>query len=323
MNNLFKNRYLLFFIFLSVFSISVLASDDNDDDDDDELEESDVLIVENDIGDAIVATAVSVDTLHVIVPAVNATVTDENDEMSVRDIDDNQLTIKPNSVVTQHPKELVNVKTIKRVSLLRGTLLVTVPSTAIIDYVVEAPFADLIVEGGQVPVNRALATPTKFSADYSQVQNTANLNVNVTSGTVKIVDRNNVTTILSAGQNYTVNNVVNRSSMILPIDGDFLYSNQQNTLSWSAYSNAAGYILEYTLPLPNFAEVNPAVPEFLSQSIYLYPPQYTVWNELVVMPFNITLPVGTKVEARVFPIDNAGNIISDSKGSDKGSYTVQ
>jgi|GEM_PF-1244355 len=291
-------------------------SDDDDDDDN-----SDVLTVSDDKGDAIIATSITVDTTHTSVPVANSIVTDDDDEISLVDEDDTKVTIKPNTLVTQHPKQVVDAKTSKKTTLLRGTLDLIVPVAAR-DYLVSTPIADILIAGTQL-TQRANGSDAAFNVQYSQTGFDGNMTISVTSGSVEVTGRDGSTKTLSAGQELSLSGQVQRSNWVLPIDGDFLYGGKENTLSWLAYPNAAGYLLEYTFPSPNFAETNPADPEFTNKTILFSPSQYTIWQDLVIVPLMIPDLPGSIVEARIFPINSSGNVINGSSGSDTGTYTFK
>lgn len=80
---------------------------------------------------------------------------------------------------------------------------------------------------------------------------------------------------------------------------------------------AAGYMIEYHIPSPVFAEENAPVAEYITQTIQLTPQDYEVYDDLIL--FNIELQTGmegTTVEGRVFALDGAGNIIAESVSSE-------
>lgn len=283
--------------------------------------DAETITIVADQGDAIIATTTSADTTHTSVPSVSAIVTDGDDEISLVDEDNTQVTIKPNTLVSQHPKQVVDNQTTKKTTLLRGTLELLVPVTTARDYLVSTAIADILIADSDD--NRKANGLTQLTLQYSQEANNGSLNINVSSGSVVVTDRDGVKQTITAGQEVTLNGAVRRSSWVLPIDGGFIQSGVENTLAWLAYPNAAGYLLEYNFPTPKFAEDNPSQPEFSQQSLFFYPGQYSLWQDLVILPLVIPDLPGVLVEARIFPINANGQVINQSKASDTGSYTFQ
>jgi len=278
------------------------------------------LSVENDIGSAIIATPISVDTTHDTVPTANTIVTDTDDEISLVDEDNTLVTIKPNSLVTQHSKKVVGDTQTKKTTLLRGSVAFKVPGAAR-EYVVVTPLGRFVVTSQSA--NKRDDSTTDFNVNYSQENFNGNLSISVTSGSVDFYDQNNTKHTLTVGAKQTVTSTVHQSSWVLPIDGDYIYGGRENTLSWLVYPDAAGYILEYNFPSPNFSEDNPNTPEFVNKSIFFYPSQYKIWQDLVIVPLIIPDLPGSVVEARIFAIDASNNVISESLASDKGTYTFK
>jgi len=271
-------------------------------------------------GSPIIATLISIDSADNAIAEANTIVTDANSALTLVEENNTSITIRANSLITQHPEQSVAEQVSKKVTLLRGTLDVSVPAQTR-EYKVVTPLAEIIVAVSDVG-SRA-ATQTQFEIQYAQDGLNGDFDINVTSGTVTVITRDGEASTLSAGQNMALNATVNRSNWVLPIDGDFIYGGRENTLSWIAYPGAAGYILEYNFPTPNFSEENPQIPEFTNKSLFFYPSQYTIWQDLVIVPLIIPDLPGSVVEARIFPIDAGGNVISTSIGSDKGTYTFK
>jgi|GEM_PF-1624391 len=277
--------------------------------------------VENISGNPLVASSISADTIQGSVPANNAIVTDGDDQVTVVDEFNNKVNIKPNSLVTQHPVQKIDLQSGKKTTLLRGSIEVTIPTSSN-DYLIDTPLGQIIVSGS-TSNSRESTTATQFSADYTQSGSIGSININVTSGSVKVVDREGNSKILTAGEELKFNGSINRSNWVLPIDGDFIYGGLENTLSWLAYPNATGYILEYNFPTPNFFEENPSIPEYRNKSIYFSSADYTIWQDLVILPMMIPDLPGSIVEARIFPIDENGNVLNHSVGCDKGTFTFK
>jgi len=278
------------------------------------------LTIAEDKGSAIIATPIGIDTTHASVPVASTIVTDNTDEISLIDEDNAQVTIKPNSLVTLHPKQVVDAQEMKKTTLLRGIVEFNISSAAR-EYVVITPLGHFIVN--ELVSNTRNETSTAFNLSYSQTGYEGSLSIKVSLGSVEFYDRNNKKSSFSAGTEQTISDTVRRTHWVLPIDGDYIYGGRENTFSWLAYPNAVGYVLEYTVPSPSFAEANPSTPEFIDKSLYFYPQQYTLWQDLVIVPLNIPDLSGSLIEARIFPLDDLGNVIPTSGGSDKGSYTFK
>jgi len=141
--------------------------------------------------------------------------------------------------------------------------------------------------------------------------------ISVSSGAIVITDVENNATTLSAGMDYNYTAQTNRTSWVQPADGGFLYGGVENTMGWTVYSDASSYLMEYNFPNPVFSEENPEVPEYLQQSIAITPDMYSIYEEVVVL--NMIMPElpDTIVEARIYPVDDVGNVIGHSVASDK------
>jgi|GEM_PF-2696853 len=160
----------------------------------------------------------------------------------------------------------------------------------------------------------------EFIANYSKTDFQASLTVSAVSGSITVVDREGNISKLSAGQDVTLNGTVKQTSWVLPVDGGFIYGGVENLLSWTSYPGAAGYLLEYNMPIPEFSDENVGAVEFLTQTIRLFPDSYEIYEDLIL--YRITLGDihdGSLVEARIFPIDVDGRILSGSVSSDKTS----
>jgi|GEM_PF-1443977 len=278
------------------------------------------LVVTEDKGAAIIATPISIDTTHESVPAASTIVTASNDEISLLDQENTQIAVKSNTLVTLHPKQVVNAQETKTTTLLRGSIDFNIPS-ATMKYVVVTPLGRLVVNAQAS--NKRDNTSATFNLSYSQTGIEGSLSIKITAGSIEFYDRNNKKSTLTTGPEQTISGTVRRTYWVLPIDGDYVYGGKENTFSWLAYPNAQGYILEYTFPTPNFAEENPSTPEFTNKLIYFYPQQYTLWQDLVIAPISIPELPGSVIEARIFPIDDLGNVISGSSSTDKGTFTFK
>jgi len=275
------------------------------------------LSVEEVHGSVITATSVSVDTVHDSVPESGAILTGDNSEVTIKDADNIEVRIKSESLVTQHPAKTIEAQESKKLTLLKGHIEVTSPAISKA-YIIETPLAKIIIH--QASHNRQ-TNSAQLSVQYEQEKFSGNLEISVTSGSVKVIDNNNQETTLSAGEELSLSEQVHKSSWVLPIDGDLIYGGRENTLAWMAYPNAAGYLLEYNFPQPVFSDENPATPEFKDQMIYFEPSSYTIYQDIVIAYLIIPDLKGQLVEARIYPIDAQRNVISNSVGSDRGNYT--
>lgn len=275
---------------------------------------------ENITGTPLVATTISAENVQNDVPANNALITGAADEVTLVDEFNNRVNIKPNSLVTQHPIQNVQDASGKKTTLLRGSIEVNVPGTAN-DYIIDTPLGQIIVLANDD--NRRADTDTQFSANYSQSGFNGSIQIQVNSGSVEVVDRQGNKQSLTGGQELTFNGSVNRTHWVLPIDGDFIHGGRENTLAWLAYPGATGYILEYNFPIPHFSEPNPEQPEFSQKSIYFRPGDYSIWQDLVILPMFIPDLPGSIVEARLFPIGANNQVLTNSVGGDKGTYTFK
>ncbi|MCU7834925.1 MAG: hypothetical protein KZQ83_06675 [gamma proteobacterium symbiont of Taylorina sp.] len=104
----------------------------------------------------------------------------------------------------------------------------------------------------------------------------------------------------------------------MPVDNDILSGGENNLLVWKEYPGASSYQMEFNLPTPVFSEENASRPQYQKQVIPLPSGSYAkVDGDLIA--FNLPLPKGADglvLELRIFALDAAGNIISESISSD-------
>ncbi|MCU7833748.1 MAG: hypothetical protein KZQ83_00740 [gamma proteobacterium symbiont of Taylorina sp.] len=287
-------------------------------------------VVADDVGSALIVTPISVDVTHISIPEVHIVITGENDEITLIDSENTKLTIKPDTLLIQHPKQLEDTQTTKKVSLLKGSIELEVPIT-FREYTVTTPVVDIVVAGYQtIPdsqhtddpegIGGSLADlldiingtvkkislfldtsdtsdtsetsePSNFSASYSQNGLVGTTTVSVDSGTVEVTDRENKsTTTLTAGGEQTIQSRVPRTSWVSPVDNDKIYGGKSNLLIWTEFPGAKSYLLEFNLPVPKFSEDNVSRPEFEKQSVPLPSTSYTEYDNLIL--FSLPLPEG-------------------------------
>lgn len=164
---------------------------------------------------------------------------------------------------------------------------------------------------------------TEFSIEYSQPGLIGTSTFRVQSGEIEVTDRQGVSTLVGAGQTFVVTDTVPRVTLILPADEDLFIQGMTNTLSWTAFEGAIGYLLEFTLDPPGFSQPNALLPEFPDQTELLMPGAFTQAEDAVRLPFFVpagSAPPGTRVQWRSFPVDAAGRILPGTTASD--AFTV-
>jgi len=244
--------------------------------------------------------------------------------------DNTNIILFPESVFSNSPdKEEAGIP-VSTSHLINGKAFVSVP-VACGQYRLETPLATIII-----PItctNKRNGGRSEFTADYSQEGLSGQLKVTANTGNIQVVDRNGVTTNLEAGQDHTIGSLVSRVTLVLPIDGDKIYGGQVNTLAWTEYEGAIGYVLEYNLPSPFFAEENAQSNEFPtlikifpkgSQELEDNPGSFSYVepvDDVITMELTLGSGGGITVEARVFPIDANGTFLSGSESSDKITIT--
>jgi|GEM_PF-2036930 len=278
--------------------------------------------VQNVIGQVITATLVDVATPGTSdkVSDVIALVTLDGSSTTIQRDDNSIIEVKENTVATLNPSSQTDSTTSKTISLIRGEITTSFDCTNNPgDYVVNTPAGTIKFPDSCTSLKRAGESNAQFTTNYSQTGLQGSLVVSVISGSVTVTDRNNNQTIVSAGNEKTINTSIPRTSWVLPIDNDKIYGGQQNLFVWSAYPGASGYILEYTLPPgTSFSEENTSSIEFSNQFAIIRPGDYSEYNGLIL--FNLFISsTASKIlaEGRIFPIDANNNIISGSQSSDK------
>jgi|GEM_PF-3159155 len=241
-------------------------------------------------------------------------------------VENTAVQVEADSLMLVHPSQNVVTMTeeFPATTLIRGSLQPKVNCTDNNEFVVHTVLADI---KALCDNSRNVSDGAEFTTSYQQDGQNGQLTISVITGSVSVTDRNGEQVVLSAGSSQTtitINANVLRSTWVLPIDNDRVYGGQDNLLVWTAYPRAAGYILEYTLPLPSFAESNAQSVEFKERAIRLKPGDYELFDDLVLFRTFIGTSTGTPlVEGRVFALDEAGNIISESVSSDKVSIIWQ
>lgn len=159
---------------------------------------------------------------------------------------------------------------------------------------------------------------------YSETAGKGTTTTSVTAGSVKLYDENGqLRKELTAGQSDTYTTTENRTDWVQPVDGAFVNGHNDNTLRWKVYSGASGYKLEYIFAPLTLSQANPPAPQY--DSVLYFPRnQYLISNDMVSL--NVFIPdlgLGTKLQARIFPTDNNGNLLPGSTGSDRVEVVSQ
>jgi len=234
-------------------------------------------------------------------------------------IANSQVTVQENSLVTLSPA--VSNGTQKKVSLLRGKMDLNVSTTSGEVFELKTPVVNIKIANTS---SKRATEQANFSTQYSQSGTVGTSTISVTSGSVQVTNRNGNVTTLSAGQTQTFNNQVPRTTWVQPADSAFLFGGETNILAWMRYQGAVGYVIEYTFPSPSFAEENPSSMEFAQQKVLIPAVNFQTIEDVEVM--EMVLPAslnGLVVEARLFPVDAQGNILTNSVASDKGTFSFK
>jgi len=233
-----------------------------------------------------------------------------------------EIILQEKTVAIFHPSSDQDAVANEPVTLIRGTIESSVNCN---DYELRTSLAKIVSTNScscfsnSTLRKRVANSNTQFTTSYQQNALNGSLTVNVIRGSVEITDRNNSKIILTSGEEKTIQNTVPRSSWVLPIDGDKLYSGKNNKFVWTAYPNASSYKLEYNLPSPVFAQENSTQEEF---STVIAITNFSTYDDLVILDIPIPNGLNRKtVEARIFALDANGNIISDSVSSDRFTVT--
>lgn len=231
----------------------------------------------------------------------------------------NSLTVAENTLVTLSPEVSVSSLTNnKTTSLLRGAVDYQISQGGTTEFQVNTPVISIKVLSGS---NKRANEQTNFTAQYSQSGNNGSSTVRVTSGSVQVTDRNGVTKTVTAGQEQTFNDTVQRTTWVQPADSAFLFGGKTNTLAWMNYPGAVGYVIEYTFPSPSFAEENPSTMEFPEKKVVIVAANVQIVDDIAVTEMFIPASLNDSiVEARLFPVDAQGNILTNSEASDKGTF---
>jgi len=284
-------------------------------------------------GDAFFVTPIVLDVVDeqgTKVDEVGVYLTNPASSVTISKEDNTNIILFPESLFSNSPNTEENGKTISTSHLINGKAYISVIAKCEGQYRLKTPLATIIV-----PLNCTNKRDGRsdFRTEYSQNDLNGQLKVSAVKGNIQIIDRNGVTVNLEAGQDHTIGNLVQRVTWVLPIDGDHIYGGKVNTLAWSEYDGAIGYVIEYNSPSPIFAEENPATNEFPTLLTVFpagtkdangnaYPYTYIEPIDNVIT-MEIMLPdvhEGT-IEARVFPIDGNGTFLSGSESSDRTTIT--
>lgn len=261
---------------------------------------------------------------------VGVFLTNPSSSVTISTEDNTNIVLFQNSLLSNSPLFTENGVKVSTSSLIDGKAYISVIVKCLGQYRVETPLATIIVP---IDCSNKRNGRSVFQTEYNQNELNGQLKVSAISGSIQVIDREGTTTNLEAGQDHTIGNIVNRVSWILPVDGDHIYGGQVNTLAWTEYEDAIGYVIEYNSPSPFFAEDNPSTNEFPTL-LQVFPvgtldangdPYPYTYIEPVddVITMEIALPDVHEgvIETRVFPIDVNGNFLSDSESSDKITVT--
>jgi len=270
-------------------------------------------------GDIIIATTSNVDVSsenNQLSDAV-AIVTPAQTETTIV-INDASVKVKADTVLLTHPEgtDTSPVANPPVSTLIRGEVQSQINCTSSKDFLLHTVLADVstICNAQRAP------NSVEFTTSYKQDGLNGTLTVSVLTGSVTVTDRNNQTFTVSAGSSKTFQQIVSRSSWVLPIDNDKVYGGQDNLFVWTAYPGAAGYILEYNVAPQAFSEENVETVEFQIQTVKFLPGDYTIFDDMVLLNLFIGESV-SKIQAqgRIFAINANGNIIAETTSSDKVS----
>ncbi|MCU7833683.1 MAG: hypothetical protein KZQ83_00405 [gamma proteobacterium symbiont of Taylorina sp.] len=250
---------------------------------------------------------VAVPTTSGTVPDVTALLTWDDSSTTIKRDDGSIIEVKQKAVVTLNPESSIN--------LIRGEVTVTVGC----NYEVKTALANII----SCPSNQRSSTSAKFTTNYSPTGIDGKLTVRVETGTLEVIERNGKTSTVTAGNEKIIQNIVPRTSWVLPIDNDKIYGGKNNFFIWTEYPNADSYLLEFNIPGSIFSEENPSSAEFQKQTVVLTSDLYIEYDGLLI--FTLLLPKGLDgivLEVRLFALDKQGNIISETVASDRSTITV-
>jgi hypothetical protein len=176
------------------------------------------------------------------------------------------------------------------------------------------------------PTGEVSARGTVFSTEYIQVGLDGTLRVSVAEGAVEVADRQARRESLARGSEAVLRDLVPRVTMVLPVDGGVVLTGRRQTLRWTAFRGAAGYLLEYTLDPAGFGAPNPVAPEAPERTVRLPAGAFTEAERLV----EATVPVpagfalrGAPAFLRVFPVDGTGQVLPGATGSDAVTLVVR
>jgi len=253
----------------------------------------------------------------------NSTIfTSDNASLEVNLGNNNKLTVEEKTVVTLSPAVSIDSTTnTKKASLVRGSVDYDIQAGSSTEFELNTPIIKAKVLAGS---SKRVTQQTNFTVEYSQSGNTGTSTVKVNSGSVQVTNRNGNTVTLSAGQEQTFSNQVFRTTWVQPADSAFLFGGATNTLAWTNFSGAIGYVIEYTFPSPSFSEENPSSMEFPEKKVLIPAANFQIVEDIVVMEMALPASLnGLVVEARLFPVDGQGNILNSSVASDKGTFGFQ
>jgi hypothetical protein len=190
-------------------------------------------------------------------------------------------------------------------------------------------FFDVLLAGRRFQVRTPIAIAgvrgTNFSVEYLEANHIGTFTVLVNSGVVDIEERDGTVTPVSAGQQRSLNALVNRVTTVLPADDSNFTLGVTNLFSWTAYPGASAYLLEAVTDPQGFTQANATTAQPSNFIITLGPSDLTeldgVVNWSVFVPVG-EVPTGTVVQWRIFPLDASGQTMSGVTSSDAASFTA-
>jgi len=152
---------------------------------------------------SITSTDADVLTTSGTISDVGALLTLEDSSTTIQRDDGSTIEVKQKAIITLNPENI---------TIFRGEATTTVNC----NYEVKTPLASII----SCPTTQRGAESAKFTTNYSQTGLDGTLTVTVITGTVDVTDRNGITFTVTAGNDKTIQNIVPRTSWVLPIDND-------------------------------------------------------------------------------------------------------
>jgi len=258
-------------------------------------------------------------------------ITDEDSAATLVEQTGNEITLNAKTVLTRIPLKQINNKDLRSYILLHGKIKSKINNRDR-DFKIKTPGVSVQViadkEGSFAPlsksdIKRIEDDQTVFSTEYKQQDVNGSTTISVETGTVMVTDQDGNKMIMTAGDEQIVTNLVAKTSWVQPADGGILYSGTENILTWTAYPGAAGYIMEFNVPTPVFAEDNTTLIEYEQQAITFTPEMYIEYEGLVFFILELPLLDELPFEMRIYAIDADSQILSETSSSDRSSVMIK